>query len=111
MDCKDCSNNLYKRMYEEAKNRFDKQIVTLTIITSITIVMMFLCLTMAVGVIIKYENFINSFEYEEITEYTIEQDWRGENQVIIGEINGAESYSEEEKENSSNKNNTIIIGK
>ena len=117
-DCKKCSNKDWKNHYIMAQQRFDKQIVRLTLTTALSFVIMVICLIATLITIIKFQMFIEQFEYVEETEIQIEQDCRGQNTVILSDgtevkANGTEVHRDEEKvlEKENTKINTITVGR
>lgn len=83
LDCKNCSNIEWKNHYVMAQSRFDKQLARLLIVSIIAFFVAVICLIASLVVIIRFQMFIQSFEYVEETTYTIEQD-EGTNTAIIG---------------------------
>lgn len=120
-DCKICENKNWKQMYMTAQQRFDYTTTKLTIGFVILLIITFICLITTTFLVIKTQRFIDSFEYVEETEWSIEQDCRGKNTVVLSDgsevnVNGAESNKNqketlEEEEKEGNVNNSIIIGK
>lgn len=92
MDCKSCGSYKWKEMYIESQQRFDKVVVKLTIGTIIAFTIMIMCLLATICVLIRTQNFINSFEYVEETEVEISQDSDGMNTAIIGDRNEVDVY-------------------
>jgi phosphotransferase system glucose/maltose/N-acetylglucosamine-specific IIC component len=66
-----------------AEKRFDKQLARLLVVSIIAFFVAVICLIASLVVIIRFQMFIQSFEYVEETTYTIEQD-EGTNTAIIG---------------------------
>lgn len=95
MDCKSCGSYKWKEMYIESQQRFDKVVVKLTIGTIIAFTIMIMCLLATICVLIRTQNFINSFEYVEETEVEISQDSDGFNTAVIGNGNGVDIYGTE----------------
>lgn len=83
LDCKNCSNVEWKNHYVLAQQRFDKQLARLLVVSIIAFFVAVICLIASLVVIIRFQMFIQSFEYVEETTYTIEQD-EGTNTAIIG---------------------------
>lgn len=83
LDCKNCSNVEWKNHYIMAEKRFDKQLAKLLVVSIIAFFVAVICLIASLVVIIRFQMFIQSFEYVEETTYTIEQD-EGTNTAIIG---------------------------
>lgn len=83
LDCKNCSNVEWKNHYIMAEKRFDKQLARLLVVSIIAFFVAVICLIASLVVIIRFQMFIQSFEYVEETTYTIEQD-EGTNTAIIG---------------------------
>lgn len=83
LDCKNCSNIEWKNHYIMAEKRFDKQLARLLVVSIIAFFVAVICLIASLVVIIRFQMFIQSFEYVEETTYTIEQD-EGTNTAIIG---------------------------
>lgn len=81
LDCKNCSNIEWKNHYIMAERRFDKQLARL--LTIIAFFVAVICLIATLIVFVRFQMFIQSFEYVEETTYTIEQD-EGTNTAIIG---------------------------
>ena len=76
-DCKNCYNNNWKNQYLIAQERFDKVVTRLVIGTIIAFTIMVFCLIATICVVVKFEKFINDFEYVEETEVEISQDAEG----------------------------------
>lgn len=117
-DCKNCENIQWKNHYLMAQQRFDKVIGRLVVGTIIAFTIAVCCLVATICAIFKCINFINEFEYVEETEIQIEQDWHGDNRVILEdgtevEPHGAEVHGNEEEvlEKENNKINTINVYK
>jgi ribosomal protein S8 len=115
-DCKNCENINWKNHYLMAQERFDKVLTKLTIGTVVAFTIAIICLISTICVILKFERFIDEFEYVEETEIQIEQDWRGDNRVILDDdmevvSNGAEVYGDKEEilAQENNKVNTIYV--
>ena len=83
LDCKNCSNIEWKNHYIMAERRFDKQLARLLIVSIIAFFVAVICLIATLIVFVRFQMFIQSFEYVEETTYTIEQD-EGTNTAIIG---------------------------
>lgn len=83
LDCKNCSNIEWKNHYIMAEKRFDKQLARLLVVSIIAFFVAVICLIASLVVIIRFQMFIQSFEYVEETTYSIEQD-EGTNTAIIG---------------------------
>ena len=117
-DCKNCENIRWRDHYLMAQQRFDRVIERLAIGTIVAFTVTILCLIATICAIFKCISFINQFEYVEETEIAIEQDWHGDNRVILEDgtevnSNGAEIHGKEEEvlEKESNKVNTINVYK
>lgn len=117
-DCKNCSNIQWKNHYLMAQQRFDRVIARIAMGNIIAFTIAILCLIATICVILKFEKFIKEFEYVEETEIQIEQDWRGDNRVILDDgteviSNGAEIYGENQEVLAKEKNkvNTININR
>lgn len=115
MDCKACGSYKWKEMYIESQQRFDKVVIKLTIGTIIAFTIVILCLFATLCALIKTQKFIDEFEYVEETEVEIQQDWRGDNSVVLNGLgvnqNGAinENIQKEILEEENNKVNSIIV--
>ena len=110
-----CENRKWKEMYIMAQQRFDKVVTRLTIGSIVAFTIAILCLMATICTIIKVQRFINEFEYVEETEVEIQQDWRGDNSVVLNGLgvnkNGAidENIQKEILEEENNKVNSIIV--
>lgn len=89
-DCKSCNNQNWKNHYLMAQERFDKVVTRLVIGTIIAFTIAVACLIATICVIVKFQAFINQFEYVEETVYEVEQDDRGINTAVIGDTNDVE---------------------
>lgn len=117
-DCKNCENINWKNHYLMAQRRFDKVLIRLTIGTVSAFTIAIICLVATICVIFKFINFIDSFEYVEEQTIEIQQDWHGDNRVILDNGTEVVEYGTEiHRENKevlaeeSNKINTINITK
>ena len=117
-DCKNCEQINWKNHYLMAQQRFDRVIARIAMGNIIAFTIAILCLIATICVILKFEKFIKEFEYVEETEIQIEQDWRGDNRVILDDgteviSNGAEIYGENQEVLAKEKNkvNTININR
>ena len=91
-DCKQCNSNNWKNHYMMAQKRFDKVLTRLTIGTIIAFFIVVGCLVATICALLKFQAFINQFEYVEETTYEIEQDRDGINTAVIGEGNEVSVY-------------------
>ena len=96
LDCKNCSNIEWKNHYVMAQSRFDKQLARLLIVSIIAFFVAVICLIASLVVIIRFQMFIQSFEYVEETTYTIEQDEGTNTAIIGGESNEVNIYGPED---------------
>ena len=117
-DCRNCENINWKNHYLMAQERFDKVLTKLIAITVVAFTATIICVISTICVILKFERFISEFEYVEETEIQIEQDWHGDNRVILEDgtevvPNGTEIHREEEKvlAEEGYKSNTIYVTK
>ena len=116
--CRQCEDRNWRNHYVIAQQRFDKVTARLTIGTIIAFTVTVLCLLATIITIWRVQKFISEFEYVEETEISIEQDYRGDNTVVLGDDmevkNGTKVHREEETllaEESSSKSNTINVYK
>ncbi len=96
LDCKNCSNIEWKNHYVMAQSRFDKQLARLLIVSILAFFVAVICLIASLVVIIRFQMFIQSFEYVEETTYTIEQDEGTNTAIIGGESNEVNIYGPED---------------
>lgn len=90
--CKEMDDSLWKNHYMKSQQRFDKVVAALTIGTIIAYTITILCLIATICVIVKFQAFIEGFEYVEETEYEITQDDGINTAIIDGQDNEVSIY-------------------